>query len=71
MKFPTNARIREVRGNHIMAREFYLTAVKGKQKAKEIFTISLDNIVEQKQVKVEPVEGIVKVKLDEWGKWKE
>lgn len=36
-----------------------------RKKSKETFTISLDNAVEQKQVKVEPIEGVMKVKINE------
>lgn len=43
MKFPIEASAREVRGNQVMARKCYFTAIKGKQKAKEMFTASLHN----------------------------
>lgn len=44
MNFPTKDKIGEVRGNQIIAHEYYLAIVKGKEKAKEIFIVSLDNI---------------------------
>lgn len=46
MKFQIKARIGEVRDNKIIACECYLIVVRGKQKAKENFIISLDNAVE-------------------------
>lgn len=42
--------------------------IRGKQKAKETFIVSLDNAAEQKQLKVELTEGDVKVKIAEQGK---
>lgn len=68
LKFPTKEKVGEVRGDQIMARESYLTAVRGKQKAKETFNVSLNQAVEQKQVKVEPAKGIVKVNIDKQGR---
>lgn len=43
MKFLIEAKIGEVRGNQIMARECYLEAARGKQKAEETFSASMDN----------------------------
>lgn len=46
MKFPTKARIREAKGNRIMAHECYFIVRRGKEKVNETSTISLDNITE-------------------------
>lgn len=48
IKFPTKEGIEEVRGNQLMARECYFVVIKGKQKAKEMFKVSLDNLALQK-----------------------
>lgn len=39
------------------------TQVEGKQKADEIFTMSLDNIVKQKQNKLEAAKRVTKIKI--------
>lgn len=65
MKFLTAAGIEEVRGNQLITRECYLIEIKGKQKAKEMFKLSSNNLAEQKQSKVEPAERETKVKVNE------
>lgn len=54
-----------MKGNQLMAKESYLTTIRGKQKSKKIFTISLGNLTKQKQNKVEAAKGVFKVKIDE------
>lgn len=47
-----------------MANECYFAVVRGKQKAKETFIISLDSLAGQKQKKVRLAKGVAKVKID-------
>lgn len=65
MKFLIEEGIREVRENYLMATECYFTIMKGKQKAKERFIMSSDNLAEQRQNKVKAAKGVMKVKVDE------
>lgn len=46
VKFLIEGEIGEVRENWLMARDSYFVTVSVKQKAKETFTISLDNLAE-------------------------
>lgn len=51
-----------------MARECYFAIVKGKQKARKTFTVSSDNLAEQKQNKVKTIKGMANVKINKHGK---
>lgn len=65
MKLSMEEGIGEVKGNQLMDKECYCTIVREKQKAKEMFTMSSNNLAEQKKNKIEATKGIMKVKIDE------
>ena len=64
VKFPTKVEVREIRGDQLMARQYYLVAIKGKKLADILNIEAIDTQDKQELHRGELMEDIIEVSLD-------